>query len=105
MASFPVLEQLLLMKRSPFDNQRMSAARQCSVDGIERRDVVLRLVLAVEGMKMWWGMIIPIHTNEDAEEFADGGHVGVLGLIKAIFRLRSELPLQKPRNRCPVHPK
>jgi hypothetical protein len=31
-------------------------------------------------MKMRWRMIIPIHPNEDAEEFAYGWHIGVLGL-------------------------
>jgi hypothetical protein len=30
-------------------------------------------------MKMRWWMIVPIHTNHDAEEFADGGHVGRFG--------------------------
>ena len=74
------------------------------MDGIERRDVLLRLVLAVEGMKMRRGMIIPIHTNEDAEEFADGGHIGVFGVITANIRLSSELSLQKPRDRCPMNP-
>jgi hypothetical protein len=55
-------------------------------------------------MKMRWRMIVPIHPNEDAEEFADGGHVGVLGLIEAIFRLCREFSLQKPRNCCPMYP-
>ena len=50
------------------------------------------------------GMIIPIHTNEDAEEFADGGHIGVFGVITANIRLSSELSLQKPRDRCPMNP-
>jgi len=61
LASIPVLHQLIFVQRRPLDHQRVSAARQRSVDGIQRGDVVLRLVLAVEGMKMRWGMIIPIH--------------------------------------------
>jgi hypothetical protein len=32
-------------------------------------------------MKVRWGMIIPIHSNEDSEEFADGGHIGVLSIF------------------------
>jgi len=72
----------------------MRAARELPVDDIQSGDVVLRFVLAVEGMKMWRGMIVPIHPNEDAEEFADGGHVGALGLITASIWLSSELSLQ-----------
>ena len=82
----------------------MRAAREIPVDDIQSGDVVLRFVLAVEGMKMRRRMIIPLPTNEDAEEFADGGHVGVLSLKTANFQLSSELSVQKPRNRCPVHP-
>jgi hypothetical protein len=51
----------------------MRAARELPVDDIQSGDVVLRFVVALEGMKMWRGMIVPIHPNEDAEEFADGG--------------------------------
>jgi hypothetical protein len=69
----------------PFDHERMSAARELPVDDIQSEDVVLRFVLAVKGMKMRWGMIVPIHPNEDAEEFAYGRHVGVLRLKQPTF--------------------
>jgi hypothetical protein len=42
-------------------------------------------------MKVWRGMIVPIHPDEDSEEFADGWHTGVFGLIKAHFGLSGEL--------------
>jgi hypothetical protein len=72
----------------------MRATRELPVDDIQSGDVVLRFLLAVEGMKMWWRMIVPIHPNEDAEEFADGGHVGTFSLITASIQLSSELSLQ-----------
>ena len=72
----------------------MGAAREFPVDDIESEDVVLRFEPAVEGMKMWWGMIVPVHPNEDAEEFADRWHGGVVSLISASIRLSSELALQ-----------
>jgi hypothetical protein len=83
LASIPVLHQLNFVQRRPLDNESVSAAWQRSVNDIQSGDVVLRFVLAVEGMKMRWWVIIPIHPNEDAEEFADRGHIGVLGLITA----------------------
>jgi hypothetical protein len=62
-----------------------ACARELPVDDIQSGDVVLGFVLTVEGMKMWRGMIVPIHPNEDAEEFADGWHIGVLGLKQPTF--------------------
>lgn len=81
------------MHGSPLDHKRVCAARQRSIDDIQSCDVVLCFVLAVERMKVRWGMIVPIHSNEDSEEFADGGHVGVLGRVTAGFQLSGELSL------------
>ena len=41
----------------------MSPARQRSVNAIERRNIVLRFVFAINGMKVWRRVIIPIHAN------------------------------------------
>ena len=92
------------MQRRPLDHQGVRAARQTAVDDIQCHDVVLRFVLAINGMEMWRGMIVPVHPDEDPEEFADGGHVGDLRQTKR-FQSRRELSLQKPRDGRPMNPK
>lgn len=85
MASIPVFHQFTFVQRCPFDHEGMSAARELPVDHIQSEDIVLRFVLAVEGMKVRWRMIVPIHPNENSEEFADGWHMGVFSFIAVSY--------------------
>jgi hypothetical protein len=36
-------------------------------------------------MKVRWRMIVPIHPNENSEEFADGWHMGVFSFIAVSY--------------------
>ena len=77
----PAVKQFLPMLRSPLYDEPKRSARERAANDRERLNLNLCLVIAVLHVEMRWRMIIPIHTNEDSEEFADGGHSGVLASL------------------------
>ena len=58
----------------PFDRQVQRAPGQVADDDIQRPDVDLRFVFAVERVKVRRRMFPPEHLDDDPEELADGGH-------------------------------
>ena len=44
------------------------------MNDVQCRDVLLRLMLAVNGMEVWRRMVVPVHANQDPEEFTERRH-------------------------------
>ena len=60
----------------PFEDQCQGAAGQLSFQDFQRTDIDQCFELAIEGMEVRWGVIIPEHLDENAIKHADGGHGG-----------------------------
>ena len=67
--AFPASEQVALVERGPFDDQRVSFGWEMAAEQAERANFHLGFVVAVPSVEMRWVMIVPIHLHNDAIEF------------------------------------
>jgi hypothetical protein len=73
----PVLHQLALMKRRPFEYHRRSTIREGALENRDRLDSDLSFAPGIIGMDMRRIVVVEIHSNHDAKEAADLGHLPI----------------------------
>ena len=64
----PVVHQILLMKRSPFQDHGRRTIRELPLEDNDGINSDLRLIPCIEGVEMRRIMLVEIHTNHDAKE-------------------------------------
>lgn len=70
-AQFPVLQQLRLVRRGPFQNKSQRPARQTAHPDLQSFNYYLRMELSVLGVEVRRRVLIKEHPDDDTVESAD----------------------------------
>ncbi len=55
----------------PFQHQSERPSRHVSLKNLQWLDAYEHFVLSIEGMKVWWRVILPEHLDQDTVKHAD----------------------------------
>lgn len=70
----PVCHQCVPLVHCPLKHHGVDAPGKFASERFQGSYYNLRFVLPIVGMKMRWVVVIVVHPDEDAVEFADSGH-------------------------------
>jgi hypothetical protein len=87
------------MKCRPFENHRRRTIGKRALENRDRLDSDSSFIPGINGMDVWRTVVVEIHTNHDAEEAADLGHLPISYHVLFFHSPGRGLPLPRRRPR------